>query len=99
MEKKLFVTKDNTFGGKIFPDESKFNTFNSDGRNYVWRGANTVEHSDSVMVWLHGNGTRNLVSIDGILGKYEYLHVLKNNLNDCGHKLGLLEDFNFQRRS
>lgn len=52
LQKKLFVTKDNTFWRKIFPDESKFNTFNSDRRNYVWRGANTVEHSDSVMVWL-----------------------------------------------
>lgn len=43
------------------------------------------------------SGTGNLVSIDGILGKYEYLHVPKNNLNDCGHKLGLLEDFYFQQ--
>lgn len=42
-KKKSFVTKDNAFWGKIFSDESNFNTFNSDGRNYMWRGANTED--------------------------------------------------------
>lgn len=40
---KTFVTRDIAFWGRtIFLDESKFNIFNSNGRNYVWRGANTA---------------------------------------------------------
>lgn len=66
-------------------------------------GGPTVKHSvrGSVMVWscMAANGMGNLVSIDGILDKYEYLHVLKNNLNNCGHNLRLLENFYFQKNN
>ncbi|CAK9811766.1 Transposable element Tcb1 transposase [Anthophora quadrimaculata] len=43
------------------------------------------------------SGTGNLIFIDGILDKYKYLNILKNNLKESARKLGLLEDFHFQQ--
>ena len=52
----------------------------------------------SVMVWgcTAASGTGNLIFIDGILDKYKYLNILKNNL-ERARKLGLLEEFHFQQ--
>ncbi|KOC62209.1 hypothetical protein WH47_03967 [Habropoda laboriosa] len=41
--------------------------------------------------------TGNLVFIDGILDKYKYLNILKNNVKDSARKLGLLRHFHFQQ--
>lgn len=60
----------------------------------------TVKHGDgSIMVWgcMAASGTGNLIFIDGILDKYKYLNILKNNLKEHARKLGLLEDFHFQQ--
>ena len=60
----------------------------------------TVKHGGgSVMVWgcMSANGTGNLVFIDGILDKYKFLDILKNNLKDSATKLGLLENYYFQQ--
>ncbi|KOX72865.1 hypothetical protein WN51_01882 [Melipona quadrifasciata] len=43
------------------------------------------------------NGRRNLVFIDGILNKYKYLNILKENLKQSAIKLNLLDDFYFQQ--
>ena len=108
---KEYVSKDNTFWEQvIFSDESKFNIFGSDGPRYVWRKPNTemntknlrptVKHGGgSVMVWgcMAANGTGNLVFIDGILDKYKFLDILKNNLKDSATKLGLSENYYFQQ--
>ena len=92
----------------IFSDESKFNIFGSDGQNYEWRKPNTkleIPHlretvkrgGGSLMAWecMTASDTRNLIFIDGILDKYKYLNILKNK--ESARKLGLLEDFHFQR--
>ena len=52
----------------------------------------------SVTVWgcMAASGTGNLIFIDGILDKYKYLNILKNNFKESVRKLGLLEDFHFQ---
>ena len=44
------------------------------------------------MVWgyMAASGTRNLIFIDGILGKYKYLNILKNNREESARKLVLL---------
>ena len=49
------------------------------------------------MAWecMTASDTRNLIFIDGILDKYKYLNILKNK--ESARKLGLLEDFHFQR--
>ncbi|KOX77774.1 hypothetical protein WN51_10564 [Melipona quadrifasciata] len=43
------------------------------------------------------NRTGNLVFIDGILNKYKYLNILKENLKQSAIKLNLLDDFYFQQ--
>lgn len=108
---KMYIDKDISFWNKvIFSDESKFNIFGSDGQHYVWRKCNTalqiqnmiatVKHGGgSVMVWgcMAANGTGNLVFIDGIMDKYKYLNILKQNLKQSAIKLNLLDDFYFQQ--
>jgi len=94
----------------IFSDESKFNVFGSDGRSFVWRQANTemevknlrvtVKHGGgSIMIWgcMAAGGTGNLVFIDGIMDKYKYLDILKQNLKESARKLDIYEDFYFQQ--
>ena len=51
------------------------------------------------MVWgcMAASGTGNLIFIDGTLDKYKYLNISKNNFKESARKLGLLEDFHFQR--
>jgi len=89
---------------------SKFNVFGLDGRSFVWRQANTemevknlratVKHGDgSTMIWgcMTAGGTGNLVFIDGIMDKYKYLDILKQNLKESARKLDIYEDFYFQQ--
>ncbi|KOX71597.1 hypothetical protein WN51_02468 [Melipona quadrifasciata] len=45
------------------------------------------------------NETGSLVFIDGILNKYKYLNILKENLNQGAIKLNLLDDFYFQQHN
>lgn len=56
---KIFVTKDNIFWKKIiFSNQSKFNIFNSDGRNYVWRRSNTELDIQNVRSIIKHNSVR-----------------------------------------
>lgn len=43
------------------------------------------------------NNTVNLVFVVDILGEYKYLNILKNNVEVGVTKLGLLNNFYFQR--
>lgn len=85
----------------IFSDESKFNIFRSDGARFVWRKQfrNECEKFtfDCKIRWWFGIG--NLVFIDGILNKYKYLNILKNNLKENVAKLKLLENCYFQQNN
>lgn len=94
----------------IFSDETKINIHGSDGRDKVWRKANsefepknmtgTVKHGGgSVLVWgcMAASGVGRLVFIDGIMDKYLYLNILKNNLKESATQLGLNDSFIFQQ--
>lgn len=108
---KNHLSKPKTFWNKvIFSDESKFNIFGSDGRQIVWRKKNTefepkhtkstVKHGGgSVMVWgcFSANGVGNLVFIDGIMDRFVYLNILKQNLADSANKMGMGNDYCFQQ--
>lgn len=92
----------------IFADESKFNLFGSDRRVMVWRKPNeelkgknlkpTVKHGGGhVMVWgcISAKGMGNLVFIDGIMNKEQYLRILRENLRQSAERMGVLRSFKF----
>jgi transposase len=76
----------------IWSDESRFELFNNDSRNWVWRRANerykvdclnpTVKHSIGVMVWgcFCNNKLGPLVLIEGTLNSDKYIELLKEHL-------------------
>ncbi|GBL64137.1 Transposable element Tcb1 transposase [Araneus ventricosus] len=91
---KSYIGKPPEFWNSVlFVDESKFNVFGSDGKQMVWRKPNSelemknltpsVKHGGgSQMVWgcMSAVGVGNLHFIDGIMDKYMYLDILKQNL-------------------
>lgn len=101
-----FLNKDKLYWDRVlFSDKNKY-IFGNDGRKRVWRIENTelevinlqstIKHSGgSVMVWvcMTDNYVRNLMFIDGVLDKMEYLKVLQNNLKDSVSKLNLATKF------
>lgn len=93
----------------IFSDESKYNVWGPDGYKRVWRKAGEALKKENlvptvkgkggnVMVWgcMAASGVGNLVLIEGIMDKYKYLNILKENLESSAEKLGLLGRYNFQ---
>lgn len=93
----------------IWSDECKFNLFQSDGRCFVYRKdgtrledinlSPTVKFGGgSVIVWACFNtkGVGNLVFIDGIMDKQQYLSILVNNLSQSAEKIGI-SDWIFQQ--
>ncbi|GFW24600.1 transposable element Tcb2 transposase [Trichonephila clavipes] len=101
-----------SFGTQLFfSDESKFNIFGSDGRQYVWRKPNielekqhltpTVKYGGgSVLVWgcMAANGVGKLCFIDGIMtARSTYIDILLHNLQFSAQKLGLGTSFVFQQ--
>lgn len=93
----------------LWSDECKFNVFCSEGRVTIWRKPGeemkleclrpTVKHGNgSVMVWgcFSSLGVGNLVFIDGIMHKEDYLKILEENLLESVQHLGLETDFKFQ---
>ena len=93
----------------IFTDESKYCIFGIKGRTRVWRKPNTSLNKENlvpttkhggggVMVWgcMSGRGVGNLTFIDGIMDKWVYLNVLKENVVQSAEKLGLQGSYYFQ---
>lgn len=85
----------------IFTDESKFNIFGSDGRQWCWRRPGqefddrfvqkTVKHGGGkVMVWgcMTRAGLGRLVRVKGMVNRYVYVDILKSGF------LGTLSDHN-----
>ncbi|GBM82669.1 hypothetical protein AVEN_17572-1 [Araneus ventricosus] len=83
----------------LFVDESKYNVFGSDGKQMVWRKPNSelemkiltpsVKHgggSQMVLGYTSAVGVGNLHFIDGMMGKYMYLDILKQNLKQSAEK-------------
>uniref|UniRef100_A0A0A1XCS3 Transposable element Tc1 transposase n=1 Tax=Zeugodacus cucurbitae TaxID=28588 RepID=A0A0A1XCS3_ZEUCU len=103
---KELENKDEHFWNSvIFSDESKYNIFGSDGHEKVWRKVNieldprnmtaTVKHGGwSLIVW--GCMAAPGVGIEHTMNKYDYLNILKSNLNESAAKLGLDGSFVFQ---
>lgn len=95
----------------IWSDESKFNRFQSDGKEYYWHRPNdriqkhhvkqTVKHGGgSVMVWgcFTWWNTAPLVKIEGIMKKEDYLGILQSNLPDFIEKCAYpIEEVIFQQ--
>lgn len=108
---KLHLNDDLSYWNNvIFTDESKFNLFGSDGKVKIWRKNGTamerknllptVKHGGgSVMVWgcMSAAGVGNLVFIDGIMDRFKYLDILRNNLKQSAQKLGLGRHWIFQQ--
>lgn len=108
---KEYQNHPTSFWNKVlFSDESKFNVYRSDGRVLVWRRPGTelqkkniqttVKHGgSSVMVWgcMAASGVGELVFIDGIMKKEEYLNILKQNMKQSAVKLGIGDEFYFQQ--
>ena len=89
-----------------YSDESKFNLFGSDGREWCWRRVGeafrdcntqkTVKHGGgSVMVWgcITPYGVGRLHRIDGIMDAGKYITILNDNL------LGTLRDYGVRPRA
>ncbi len=88
----------------IFSDESKFNLFGSDGKQYAWRVTNTElqrEHiqptvkfgGGNVMVWgcFSGKGMVNLIFIEGSVDSKKYIKILSENLPASSRSMNLNE--------
>ena len=89
-----WILKSNEYWKRvIFTDESKFNLYNSDGCNIVWKEPkkrldqkfieSTVKYGrGSVMVWrcFSSKGVGNLIFIDDITDRFLCLYILHNNL-------------------
>lgn len=93
----------------VFSDESKFMVTGSDGKKWVFRKqgealktcnlqATVKGGGGSVMVWgcFAANGVGNLSFIQGIMDRYGYLDILKQNLKKSAEKLNLVGRFHFQ---
>jgi transposase len=91
----------------IWSDESRFELFNNDSRNWVWRKKDeqykidclklTVKHSIGVMVWgcFCNNKLGPLVLVEGTLNTDSYIELLKEYLLPFLSDLGT-EDYIFQ---
>lgn len=107
---KQYINKSTDFWKSVlFSDESKFNIRGSDGRKYVWRHTGerylpkytqgTVKHGGgNVLVWgcMSGSATGRLEIIRGIMDRFVYLNILKNNLEQSVQKLNLPNNYYFQ---
>lgn len=89
----------------IFSDESKFNLFGSDGRQYCWRKSGeslleqhvqcTVKHGGgSIMVWgcMSWEGVGKLHLIEGKMDRYIYREILETELMETIRMQGLEEE-------
>src|SRR5688572_5054057 len=85
----------------IWSDESRFELFNNDSRNWVWRKKDecyqtnclkpTVKHSIGIMVWgcFCNNKLGPLVLIEGTLNSDKYIELLEENLLPFLNELGI----------
>lgn len=76
----------------VWSDESRFELFNNDSQNWVWRKKDekynvdclkpTVKHSIGIMVWgcFCDNKLGPLVLVEGTLNSDKYIELLKNHL-------------------
>ncbi|GFU70132.1 transposable element Tcb2 transposase [Trichonephila clavipes] len=96
----------------IFVDESKYNFFESDGKQKVWRKSNTSMHVKNLrptnkygggnqIVWgcMASSGVVNLHFIKCIINKYIYLDILKRNFKQSVSKLGISGHFKLHQNN
>jgi hypothetical protein len=92
---------DTEWGYIIWSDESRFELFNNDTRNWVWRKKDeryninclklTVKHSIGIMVWgcFCNNKLGPLVLVEGTLNSEKYSELLKAHLIPFISNLGI----------
>ncbi|KAJ4438153.1 hypothetical protein ANN_14092, partial [Periplaneta americana] len=96
----------------LFSDVSKFNVFGSDGRQMVWRKPKeemktknlraTVKHGrGNVMIWgcVSASEVGELLFIEYIMKKEDYLHFLQHNLVKSAEKLEIEKEFMFYQNN
>ena len=95
---KNWITKWNYI---IWSDESRFELFNNDSRNWVWRKKDerykvdclkpTVKHSIGIMVWgcFCNNKLGPLVLVEGTLESEKYIELLEEHLLSFISNLGI----------
>ncbi|KAJ4432198.1 hypothetical protein ANN_20814 [Periplaneta americana] len=96
----------------LFSDESKFNVFGSDGRQMVWRKlkeemktknlrATVNQGGENVLIWgcMSASGVGELVFIEDLMKKEDYLHLLQHNLVKSAEKFGIEKEFMFYQNN
>ena len=94
----------------LWSDETKLELFGHMDAEYVWRKKGeaykpkntvpTVKHGGgNIMLWgcFSSSGTGNLVKVQGIMKKEDYIRILEKNVKESAERLQLINDWKFQQ--
>ena len=94
----------------LWSDETKLELFGHMDAEYVWRKKGeaykpkntvpTVKHGGgNIMLWgcFSSSGTGNLVKVQGIMKKEDYISILEKNVKESAERLQLINNWKFQQ--
>ena len=93
----------------LWSDETKLELFGHMDAEYVWRKKEaykakntvpTVKHGGgNIMLWgcFSSSGTGNLVKVQGIMKKEDYISILEKNVKESAERLQLINNWKFQQ--
>ena len=94
----------------LWSDETKLELFGHMDAEYVWRKEGeaykakntvpTVKHGGgNIMLWgcFSSSGTGNLVKVQGIMKKEDYISILEKNVKESAERLQLINNWKFQQ--
>ena len=94
----------------LWSDETKLELFGHMDAEYVWRRKGeaykpkntmpTIKHGGgNIMLWgcFSSSGTGNLVKVQGIMKKEDYIRILDKNVKESAERLQLSNDWKFQQ--